>query len=478
MTARPRIAMLVPDGVGYRNFVLGRLPEFLGAQADLVLLHGLPDVAVHSAPGLEHFAAAEAIQASSEPRLARLLRETSSLGQIVGRGPADAADVQLRMRRPRGSLPAKALGWGAHALARLAKTPNRLDRVDALHWRVVRGGGAYRRARQRIEEQLLDLMFCTHQRASAAVPWMLAAHDLGITTACFIFSWDNPPKGRMPVPADHLLVWGKQMENELRTYYPRRDPATLHRLGTPQFEPTLGGEIPTRDVFFREHGLDPARPVICYSGDDIASCPRDQDYLADLAAALRRFDEAERPQILFRRSPVDLSSRHDPVLASYPEIVAVPPRWSTDREGDWQQILPTAEDLELLAAIVHHCDAVANFASTMAFDFALLDKPGLFFAYEPTRSADDEPPSTYERNWSSAAMYRLPHQKIVHDLDPVWWARDPERMHEVIADMLEHPGKKTEARRAWIRAMLTAPLEQASERIAGRLVELAELSER
>lgn len=473
MTNRPRIALLVPDGVGYRNFVLGRLPALLRAQAELILLHGLPQLTIEAATGDEVFDHVEGIGDAVEPRLARVLRETSSLGQIVGRGTRDAADVQLRMRRPRGGLPAKVLGWTAHGLARIATSPDRLDQVDALHWARVRRSDGFDHAARRLADLEPDLVFCTHQRASRAVPWMLAARSLDIPTSCFIFSWDNPPKGRMPVPADHLLVWGEQMESELRRYYPRRDPATLHRVGTPQFEPTLAGAGSSREDFFAAHGLDPKRPVICFSGDDFATCPRDQDYLADLAAAMRRFDGPERPQILFRRSPVDTSSRYVSVLERFPEIVDVPPRWSRPRAGDWQQILPTAEDLELLADIIHHCDAVANFGSTMAFDFALLGKPGLFFAYEPTRSADDQPPTAYERGWSAESMYRLPHQRLVHELDPVWWARDPARLHEEVTDMLAHPERKDEARTAWIDAMLTRPLDGASKRIAETLLAIA-----
>jgi len=36
--------------------------------------------------------------------------------------------------------------------------------------------------------------------------------------------------------------------------------------------------------------------------------------------------------------------------------------------------------------VVHHTDVVVNVGSTMAMDFAILDKPGIYLAYNPQGS--------------------------------------------------------------------------------------------
>jgi hypothetical protein len=53
-----------------------------------------------------------------------------------------------------------------------------------------------------------------------AVAPLLAAQDLGIPTATFIFSWDNLPKATMVVEANYYFVWSHHMKRELLLYYP------------------------------------------------------------------------------------------------------------------------------------------------------------------------------------------------------------------------------------------------------------------
>jgi hypothetical protein len=170
----------------------------------------------------------------------------------------------------------------------------------------------------------------------------------------------------------------------------------------------------------------------------------------------------EPPQILFRRAPTDVSGRYAGVLARFPEIAVCDPAWRSG-QGDWTQVAPLPEDLGLLANVARHCDAVVNLGSTMGLDFAIFDKPAVYVAYNPMEAGD----------WDVMDLYRLPHFRCVHALQPVYWARSAEDLGIQVRRALLHPREKSEARQRWLRQVAAFPLDQASERCAAALMEIA-----
>ncbi len=468
--------MVVPDGPGYRNFVLGRMTSFLSGR--LTLQHGFPTKLVDPAsdrlaeqPGPEIETRHEPLPQFFEGATVRILREAKSLSQLYRRRDEDEGALQLERLRAVGSslgLRHRTAMSMARAIARSTRSLNALD--DALDSAVARTR-ACRAMTERLRVLAPDAVFCTHQRASSAMPTMVAARRLGIPTATFVYSWDNLAKGRMPIRADWYFLWGPQMLREFETYFPEfveTHPDRVVQTGTPQFDPHFEKKrIVSRRDFLTRLGLDPARPVVLFSGDDLSTSPRDPDLLRDLAEGLRRestrLPAQERPQLIFRRCPADLSERYREVLDDHPDIVELRPLWR-HLEGDWRGALPTQDDVTLLANLVHNCDLVVNLGSTMALDFALFDKPAVFIAYEPGPSP---------LPWSTSKIYRLPHFRLVHDLAPVHWARSREELGPVVVDCLRQPGALGEARRRWIHALCGPHVEGAGERCALALEAIA-----
>jgi hypothetical protein len=293
---------------------------------------------------------------------------------------------------------------------------------------------------------------------------MLAAREAGIPAATFVYSWDNLPKGRMAVHADRYLVWSDGMARELLRHHPEADPRHVRVVGTPQFEPYFDRLLlRPREDFLARLGVDPTRRVVLFSGDDEATSPHDPLYLRDLAIAVAGFPDAERPRIVFRRCPPDVSDRYAEVLGAHPEIAVAEPRWERPEGGDWTQVLPLPEDRVELANLVAHCDAVVNLGSTMAIDFALAGKPAVWVAYDPIR----------DPRWTASDIYRLPHFAPVHRLQPVGWAARPGDLAPALRAALAHPGAKRAARAAWIRETLAEPVDGASERTVEALLAIA-----
>ncbi|RMH16098.1 MAG: hypothetical protein D6696_19015 [Acidobacteria bacterium] len=457
--------LVVPDGVGIRNFLCTDFVDRLRERGPVSVWHALDPATVgeHGAH-LDRGVRWRPLPRFRESLGERVLRQAKVFAQLYWRYREDAGDVQLGVLRPRGRPAAVAVNLLARLLGALAARPRGLSWLERRH------AAACRRARHfpRFAAELADLgpadvVFCTHQRASRAVPALAAARAAGIPTATFIYSWDNLPKGRMAVQADHFAVWSEAMRDELLSYYPEVDAGRVDVTGTPQFEPYFDPALraPRQEVLGRL-GLDPARPVICYSGDDVLTSPDDPTFLADLAQAVARLPAAERPQILFRRCPVDRSRRYDEVLARHPEIAVSDPAWRA-AAGDWTAVVPTREDVALLAGIVHHCDLVVNVASTMALDFAILDKPAIWIAYDP--------PGRSRPHLDN--LYRLPHFRCVHRLEPLYWARSREQLGDLVRRALRRPEERRAARRAWVAEIAHQPLDQASRRLAGALAAIA-----
>ena len=135
----------------------------------------------------------------------------------------------------------------------------------------------YALCKKQLLEHKPDLVFCTNQRPTQAISALLAAQDLGIPTATFIFSWDNLPKAMTVVETDYYFVWSEHMKMELLKYHSYVNESQIIVSGTPQFESHFDSSLlQSKEVFFATHKLDLKKKYICYSGDDIVTSPLDQ----------------------------------------------------------------------------------------------------------------------------------------------------------------------------------------------------------
>jgi hypothetical protein len=457
--------LVIPDGIGIRNFFCTRFIDLLLESGEVCVWHALPEQCL--APFQRHWGSRvewEKLPAVQDPIAERLLRQAKIYAQLYWQQWRDN-DIQLQRQRPPGRVGARLVDIAARSLGRCFANSRRIIWLDRMHQSTAARASHLREFETFLRRWRPDVVFCSHQRALKAVPALLAARKLGSQTATFIYSWDNLPKGRMPVAADHYFVWSDFMKTELLSYYPDVTDQRVRVVGTPQFENYQNSDfIWAREAFFRCFNLDPLRPVVCYSGDDFKTSPHDPIHLADLAEAMRLIPSTQRPQILFRRSPVDRTGRYDETLKRFPEIRVSDPLWQDFPNGDWSQVVPTREDVGLLVNVVAHCDLVINVGSTMAMDFAAYDKPAIYIAYNPAGTGS---------HWNIHDLYRLPHFKTAHELQPIYWAFSANELGDLVVRALRHPKEKSEARRAWLHRHVMQPMDEACQRCANALLELA-----
>ncbi len=443
----------------------------LRGEGEVVVWHSLSESIL--APHRERWADGvtwRALPPYRETLTERILRQAKVYAQLYWQYDADhSAEVfRLYFRYPSRDWRHRQLTSLSRHLGQLLGHAAGVQWLDRQHARTVaRRAAVLQPFLDVLRQEQADVLFCTHQRASRAVPAMLAARQAGIPAVTFIYSWDNLPKGRMAVHADHFLVWSEYMRAEMARYYPEVDARRLHITGTPQFEPYFDpGLIEPREAFLARHGLSPDRPVVCFSGDDRMTSPYDQVYLADLAASLRTVPAERRPQILFRRCPTEPITRFQAALEAFPEIKLSDPLWTSDGSGDWTQTVPTPGDVALLVNLVRHCDAVVNVASTVAMDFAIYDKPAIYVAYTPQ-------PRLPREKWLDVDLYRYPHFRPLHRLCPLYWVREPAAFAPMLDHLLTHREEKQRERQAWVECHAVPPLADASRRCVQALRDIA-----
>ncbi|WP_264566722.1 UDP-glycosyltransferase [Flavobacterium sp. N3904] len=253
-------------------------------------------------------------------------------------------------------------------------------RINALE----RSTTKYQYCKAQLLEHEPDLVFCTTQRATQSISALLAAKDLGIPVVAFVYSWDNVPKAMQVVEADFYFVWSDLMKEEVLKYYPFVKENQVFVTGTPQFEPHYDRSLfKTREVFCSENNLDSSKRYICFSGDDETTSPLDQYYLEDLAKVVRSLNvKGENLGIIYRKCPVDTTTRYHAVIDANKDVIRVlDPLWKAAGKN-WNEILPTKEDLGLLHNVCAHSEFVTNVCSSTVFDFVAHDKPCIYFNYE------------------------------------------------------------------------------------------------
>ncbi|RRO22860.1 UDP-glycosyltransferase [Flavobacteriaceae bacterium 14752] len=312
-----------------------------------------------------------------------------------------------------------------------------------------------------LKKNNISILLNTNQRILNAVAPVQAAKKLGIPTVNFIFSWDNLPKATMVVETDHYFVWSEYMKNELLYYYPYVEKDKIHIVGTPQFEIHYDKSyLISKENFFNKYNLDLEKDYICFSGDDITTSPHDPEYLRDIAMSIRDLNKSnrlkKRIEIIFRPCPVDYSNRFHDVLNEFiDEIHLIRPEWKS-YGGSWNKVMPSQEDQILLANTVKHTKMVINVGSSMVFDYAAQNKPCAYINYNP---------NTKNIKKDIHKIYQYIHFESMPNKDAVIWLNSKEEIANKILEGLNHPEKYVANAQKWFKVINKHPPQMASQRI-------------
>ncbi len=462
-----KILFLVPDGVGIRNYLYSSLLRELAKQGcEIIIWHALSENAMAEVKSLHNIKIhTEKLPYYKESIFEKFLRESICYARLRHNTQlTNNPTIMTNWTPPIKNLTFKTFYKAVEISGMMLGSYDSITKMEIKYQDTVKKSHHLETFSNFLERHKPDLIFNTHQRAIIAIPAITAAEKLGIRTVSAIYSWDNLPKARLATRAESFLVWSEYMKNEMKIYYPEIREDQVVVTGTPQFEFYSDKSLYwTKEEFCQKIGLDLGKKIICFSGDDTRTSPYDSDYLADLAEAVMQVESSERPQILFRRSPADFSDRYDDVLERYQEIIKISdPLWSYDTEENcWNFFYPAFDDIKLLVNITYHCDTVYNVGSTMAHDFAKLDKPAIYINYNQAHAKD----------WSVETIYGFQHFKSMDGLDAVVWVNNKDEIKDAIKKVLETPEMCSVDRKKWLEAVVGQSTD-VSKNIANYFIKL------
>lgn len=421
---KDKLLLLFPDGVGIRNYLYA---DVFDDGSEQVLFHNFNSETVGYIKQQKNISDDIVIPDYRESATEKFLRELITLSRLYAN--FDKTNNQTLLYNwvwKRKSLAEKVFYKAIELLAPFCKSESKIVWLEKKYQYAIRQNAFYGKAKKILQQVQPKTVFCSHQRALKAATVFAAAADLNIPTATVIYSWDNLPKGRLALKADRYLVWSDYMKREMQQFFPEIPQEKIRITGTPQFEFYANRDnIINKATFFSRYGLDENKKTICFSGDDELTSPDDPKYLDDLADAIIQAGLQDQYQILMRRCPVDLSGRYDEVTQKHGTLIKqAPPLWNNPGVTGWAGVYPLFDDVQLLVSTAFYCDIVVNIGSTMAFDFAMFDKPCAFINYDQQHQKNE--------NWSVNTIYKFHHFRSMPSPQAVVWINSKEEMAEKI----------------------------------------------
>jgi CDP-glycerol glycerophosphotransferase (TagB/SpsB family) len=283
----------------------------------------------------------------------------------------------------------------------------------------------------------------------SVVPYLAAARRLDVPVAAYVASWDHTVgKGVISPHCARYVVQNAVMQDDLVRYHDI-DPGRIAVTGWPQTD-VFDRSRPRSEyeALLRGYGLDPSRPLVLVMGNTPTNAPYEGRFVERLLAWWEA-GPSERFQLLFRPHPRD-QEWHERFQAAL------------ERPGVHVQE-PSYTDLEALAVLLQHADAVVANAGTILLDALVNDRPAVCVLYDegapPGESwaAKNVVGKHYEELATSGAFYRA------------------ESFDEVVAGLeraLTEPGELADARRAVVGEVVGEIDGRAAERAVDAIVEV------
>ena len=450
-----KVFVFLPDGIGLRNFVFGEFQK-VASKFNLTLSYwnnteypiqekvGLNEIKIENAKN--HFFSDLIKIAKKELELRYSYKETNDKIYLSYMFKASCNTfknfIKLQL---------------VNFLILISRNEKSIEKLFGKLASCERKTAYYKQSLKTLQQEKPDLLFCTNQRPILAVAPMLAARDLRIPTAVFIFSWDNLPKGMLVVEADYYFVWSKHMKQELLHYYPHINKKQIKITGSPQFEGHFDESlIIEREEFFDKYKLDPSKKYILFSGDDETTSPFDHFYLEDLAKIVREKNRISNIKlgIIYRKCPVDFTGRHLPITDEFRDvIVCIDPLW--EKLGNsWDTIIPLQNDSQLLANTIRYSELVVNVGSSMVFDAVCHHKPCVYINYN-TEKGDVS-------KWDIQKIYKFIHFKSMPSKEAVFWANIKDD-YSILIDIILKGNFKLEQTKKWFSKINNFPKDSSEE---------------
>lgn len=461
-----KLAVVITDGVGFRNFILSDfLAEAEQVFDEVVILSCLPasiysDFAVKS-----RIIELDVFEERFKTWFFRKAKEVAHL-QLHKNNNFGIQD-SLRVNTTSSKTPR---GYATRFIFKLTAALHSekwIQRFNFWQQETFKRNSITIGYKKILENEHFDLLFFTHQRPPYIAPLVFQAEQLKVKTATFIFSWDNlASKGRMAANFDYYLVWSELMKTELQQFYTSVKEENIQVVGTPQFEPyVLERYQATKAEFVEKFSLDVALKTICFSCGDISTSKNDELYIETIADAIVA-KKIRNINFMVRTSPAEDPIRFAAYAVRYPFIKWNYPKWIVSRQGHqeaWSQRIPTVEDVKDLRSVLEFSDLNINMLSTMSLDFIQFDKPVINTVFgSATNGLYDD-----QRFLNYAHIVNVVNSKATKIV------KTQDELVNAIQLYLENPNLDSVNRKQLLQLQVSQPISNTGNRIAVTLLKWA-----
>jgi hypothetical protein len=462
-----RICLLIPDGVGIRNYLYSDLLKFLHEKGHQVILwHSLDPEMIRITQERTGITLEQVpFVHRSSGGIIQLCREAGRYARLkLNAEKVQNPTILSNWTGAASSLKGRWLNIAAEFIGKMLNSYEAVARIETQGFNLMKKSREFSNAKETLKQINPDLLFCTHQRVFSVTPAIEAAKSLGIPTSTAIFSWDNLPKGRLPFRVDQYLVWSEHMKSELNLYYPEISSESIQVTGSPQFDFYFQKDlVMDRAAFGEKYGLDQNKSWVCFSGCDSLTSPQDPQYLRDVAESMKGYEDAI---FLFRPVPVEPVDRFRAVLDDHPEVKLLEPKWV--KGSHWGNFFPLFEDIQLLVNLAYHCKVVINMGSTMAHDFSTFGNVGLYLRYD---HAVVKPGS------SVSIIYQFQHFRSMGDWNAVGYIYSKDEILPKVKMALDQPDQIAPDRKKWFTKIVEPDSNISSaKRVAKAILSLVDKS--
>lgn len=376
--SRPRILLLISGGWAVRNYIRSGLLDFLIEQAEVIVMMPSGD------PNFETELRSQGVRVEFFSSYS-IPRGLSILNHLL----VNAHNRRLGLWHPVFWRRVSSLEpfWKRpylelfRAASVLVQNENIFQVGRRLHDKWLHTLSVLRSYQLLFDDLRPDIVVSTNPFNWSELPVVLLAQQSGVPTVTAILSWDNLSYKGFPLARfSRYAVWSKLMKQELLRAEPELDPDQIVVTGTPQFDFHLAEDLVWgRGKLFERIGADPSRPLITYSACTDLTFPEEPEVVEVLWGAIERRKVLDRPQLLLRLHPHDLTDRFEHLRTRCPGLLFSRPCEHTDRRFWWFN--PRREDLALFSNTLRYSDVNVNVFSTVALDSATLDRPIVCIAF-------------------------------------------------------------------------------------------------
>lgn len=450
--------MVIPRGEAVRNFLYSDTLPYLSENAQVTLLSVIHDDRFRER--FDRYAKLIPLEGFAEKPIVLRIRHLVHMAHFrwlwsgVARNKWETDDYTARQTRQIRRLFEKAV-YRSLAFRPAIEALTRLENAATIKLR--RTNHFYDLFRE-IEP---DLVFNTsHVHGPAGILPIRVAHDLGIRTIGFVFSWDNlTSRSRIIEPYDDYFVWTDQIKQDLLSIYPKVGPTTVHVTGTPQFDFHWRSENRfSRQELAQRIGFDPNRPFILYTTGIDRHFPEEHRTVDFVIKLLK--DLPQRPQLVVRNYVKGTSGAMQALVRSEPPDTFFPPM-----DWDSQWFMPTEEDQRVYTSLLRECALGINAASTVSLELMMFHKPVINLGFDP-------PGSRLPHHLRfSRHTDEFDHYIPVMRSGAVMVARSEQDMTEMLRRGLTEPSMLGERQSHFLQEMFGEMLDgRAGERIATQLL--------